>query len=306
MRHKRNIKKHSIQHPNLAGVSKPKSTGPESTNDHSHDLPVNSKGSHVSGPSCISPPISRASTPSTSTSKTSFVRPSLALTKLHRHQHERRHRHDEEEELEDEGEVEPYSPHDPYFTPSQSIRPHARRSHHHHHHHHHHQLTQDLGIEPADPHVIQLWEQDLRSRLQQAYPRMCYYFLCDKSLFVFVTLLTIRRIDKADALRGRSLPGRREDRQYVDDIAQCMSDAENRFDKDEEWMTWWRETLLTVQQGLQRGWIGADSPVRLRSMLCKRLLTISSKNIAYAKDIMKLYRRFSKIAQRLAEVEAGS
>ena len=126
-------------------------------------------------------------------------------------------------------------------------------------------MIQDPGIEPADPQVIALWEQDLQSRLQQAYPRMCYYFLCDKSLFVLVTLLTIRRIDKADALRGESVPSRRADRQYVDEIAQCMSDAELRFDKDEEWMTWWRETLLTVQQGLHRGWIGADSPVRINT-----------------------------------------
>jgi hypothetical protein len=262
MRHKRNLKKHTIQSANSA---KPKS---KSVNDDSHDLTVNSKDSHLSGSTSISPPVSNASTSSPNTCKTSFVRPSLALTKLqqdHQHPHEEFHRHGGEEELEDEGEVEPYSPHDPYFTPSQGIRPYVGHNYHHHHHHHHHQLVQDPGIEPVDPQVIQLWEHDLRSRLQQAYPRMCYYFLCDKSSFVLVTLLTIRRIDKADTLRGGSLPGRREDRQYVNDIAQCMSDAENRFDKDEEWMTWWRETLLTVQQGLQRGWIGADSPVRLRS-----------------------------------------
>jgi hypothetical protein len=67
---------------------------------------------------------------------------------------------------------------------------------------------------------------------------------------------------KADILSGRPVGKGRQDRQFVDNIAQCMSDAENRPDKDEEWMTWWRETLLAVQGGLQKGWIDADSPVR--------------------------------------------
>jgi hypothetical protein len=89
---------------------------------------------------------------------------------------------------------------------------------------------------------------------------MCYFFLCDKDLFILVTVLTVQRMAKADMLSGRPV-GKRKDRQFVDDIAHCMSDAEVRYDKDEEWMTWWRETLLTVQAGLQRGWIHADSPV---------------------------------------------
>lgn len=120
----------------------------------------------------------------------------------------------------------------------------------------------DPGIEPADPYYIQQWEENLRRRLEQAYPRMAYYFLCDKSLFILVTLLTLQRMTKADILSGRPVGKGRHDRQFVDNIAQCMSDAENRPDKDEEWMTWWRETLLTVQGGLQKGWIDADSPVR--------------------------------------------
>lgn len=115
---------------------------------------------------------------------------------------------------------------------------------------------------------------------------MAYYFLCDKSLFILVTLLTLQRMTKADILSGRPVGKGRQDRQFVDNIAQCMSDAENRPDKDEEWMTWWRETLLAVQGGLQKGWIDADSP-----------------NIIYARDVMKLYRRFAKIAKRLAEAE---
>jgi len=205
---------------------------------------------------------------------------------------------------EDEGEVEPYSPHYPHFTPTQSIRPHVHHTHH--HHHHHHQLTHDPVVEPIDPEVIQRWEQDLQFRLQQAYPRMCYYFLCDKSLFLLVTLLTIRRLDQAEALRGWPLPGRREDRQYVNDIAQCMSHAEKLSNKDEEWMTWWRETLLMVQQGLQRGWIGTDSPVRPSLDTVRETLLTRVKITIYAKDIMKLYRRFSKITRHLAEAEAES
>lgn len=203
-------------------------------------------------PSTDSP--SRASTPSTNaSSKTSFVRPSLALTKL------------EQDDPGHEEEVEEYSPHDPYFTPSAVPQDTT-----------HHQYIHDPGIEPADPQVIHVWEKNLRRRLEQAYPRMCYYFFCDKSLFVLVTLLTLRRIAKADVLSGRPVGSGRRDRQFVDDIARCMSDAETRFDKDEECeyvflrsmnltttpgMTWWRETLLTVQGGLQRGWIHADSPV---------------------------------------------
>lgn len=225
-----------------------------------------------------SPPISRASTPSagasSNSSKTPFVRPPLALTKLQDNQET----------------VEPYSPHDPYFTTTNTTTtlPHAKMSahihghtHHHTHHHTHphphphsyshphphphpnaHVHIQDPGIEPADPDYIQQWEENLRRRLEQAYPRMAYYFLCDKSLFILVTLLTLQRMTKADILSGKPVGKGRQDRQFVDNIAQCMSDAENRPDKDEEWMTWWRETLLAVQGGLQKGWIDADSPVR--------------------------------------------
>jgi len=160
-------------------------------------------------PSSDSP--SRASTPSTNASKTSFVRPSLALTKL------------EQDDPGHEEEAEEYSPHDPYFTPSAVSQTTT-----------HHQYIHDPGIEPADPQVIHIWEKNLRRRLEQAYPRMCYYFFCDKSLFVLVTLLTLRRIAKADVLSGRPVGSGRRDRQFVDDIAQCMSDAETRFDKDEE------------------------------------------------------------------------
>lgn len=190
------------------------------------------------------PSPSRASTPSTNASKTSFVRPSLALTKL------------QQDNEAHEEEVEEYSPHDPYFTPATVPQT--------------HQFIHDPGIEPADPQVIHAWEVNLRRRLEQAYPRMCYYFFCDKSLFVLVTLLTLRRIAKADVLNGRPVGHGRRDRQFVDDIAQCMSDAETRYDKDEEWMTWWRETLLTVQSGLQRGWIHADSPVSSAGTLACR------------------------------------
>ncbi|PVF94517.1 hypothetical protein CPB86DRAFT_789007 [Serendipita vermifera] len=218
-----------------------------------------------------SPVITRSSSPtSTNASKTSFVRPPLALTKL-------QHEHSEEG-------VEPYSPNDPYF-PSP---PHHTYTHHQHPNYTPapHEYIHDPGIEPADPQVIRVWEQNLRKRLQQAYPRMCYFFLCDKDLFILVTVLTVQRMAKADMLSGRPV-GKRKDRQFVDDIAHCMSDAEVRYDKDEEWMTWWRETLLTVQAGLQRGWIHADSP-----------------NIVYAKDIMKLYRRFTRITRRLADVDS--
>jgi hypothetical protein len=235
MRHTRNPKKRSKKRSVTSTTVKlsvqdaePEEAGPPRTDSHS-----------------------RASTPSTNaSSKTFFVGPPLAFTKL------------EQDDPGHDEEVEEYSPHDPYFTPSavpQTKTP-----------------IHDPGIEPAEPHVIELWEKNLRQRLEQAYPRMCYYFFCDKNLFVLVTLLTLRRIAKADALSGKPVGGGRRDRQFVDDIAWCMSDAETRFDKDEECeyvfltsmnltttpgMTWWRETLLTVQGGLHRGWIHADSPV---------------------------------------------
>lgn len=207
MRHKRNNKKQP-----------PKRSAPVPVTPKNAEPPA---FKHEEGPSDpqlrpsstdTSPAPSRSSTPSTNTSKTSFVRPSLALTKLQNTAANKAHEDDEEE-------VEEYSPNDPYYT---STVPQPQ------------QYLHDPGIEPADPQVIEAWERNLRKRLEQAYPRMCYYFLCDKSLFVLVTLLTLRRIAKADMLSGRPVGSGRRDRQFVDDIAQCMSDAESRYDKDEE------------------------------------------------------------------------
>lgn len=119
----------------------------------------------------------------------------------------------------------------------------------------------DTTTQEAREHVSRLWENELKKRLEQAYPRMAYYFLCEKKHFVLVTILTLQRTTKADLLRGTT--GKGPDRQFVDTIAQCMSDSELRNDKEEEWMRWWRETLITLQRGIRDGWIDPKSPVRL-------------------------------------------
>ncbi|KAG8817578.1 hypothetical protein FRC17_011165 [Serendipita sp. 399] len=247
---------------------------------------------------------SLSSTSSPSASKTSYVRASLALTTLqHADTEQSRYAvedHDRlnEDRLQANETVEPYSPNNPYYDYP--------------------------GVEYVDPQFLEAWEYNLRIRLKQAYPRMCYFFLCDKRFFVLVTLLTLRRLAKAEGLSGRAMGKSKRDRQFVDRIAECMSDAETRFDKDEEWVTWWKETLVMVQTGLKRGWILANNPRALstaaRHLTCAALLqncsTIANgnseltswkmQNIAYAKDVMKLYRRFATIAKRLAEAEMES
>ncbi|KAG8838264.1 hypothetical protein FRC18_005468 [Serendipita sp. 400] len=216
------------------------------------------------------PSLSNTSSPSAS--KTSYVRASLALTSLQPLEHtdavqnqyveeDRDHLNEDQlQQSENADEVEPYSPNHPYYDYT--------------------------GVEYVDSQFLEAWEYNLRLRLKQAYPRMCYFFLCDKRFFVLVTLLTLRRLAKAEGLSGRAMGKSKRDRQFVDKIAQCMSDAETRFDKDEEWVTWWKETLVMVQTGLKRGWILANNP-----------------SIAYAKDVMKLYQKFATIAKCLAEVE---
>ncbi|CCA74492.1 hypothetical protein PIIN_08444 [Serendipita indica DSM 11827] len=281
MRHKKPVKKHPAKRgtPATPVQTQHSNQTPEATTHNAHDEPKHS------APSSVSHEDSRPSSPSTNASKTSFVRPSLALTKLAHEQtqmHDYSYPEDGYEHGHEPHEDEPYTPSDPYFTPASREKGVGDW------------LTQwehmnYPGMELADPQFIETWEFHLRLRLEQAYPRMCYFFLCDKKLFVLVTLLTLRRMAKAEGLTGRPVGKSKQDRQFVDKIAQCMRDAELRYDKDEEWMTWWRETLLTVQGGLQRGWLSADSP-----------------NIVYAKDIMKLYRRFAKIAKRLAEAEVES
>ena len=255
MRHKKPVKKHPVKRGTPATTAQTLTTTPK----HVTDANLVHNDSKHSPPSSVShDDDSRPSSPSTNASKTSFVRPSLALTKLALHEQTQMHDHtfpeDGYADVDEAHEDEPYTPSDPYFTPTSRAKgvgdwlmqwEHMNYP----------------GMELADPQFIETWEFHLRLRLEQAYPRMCYFFLCDKKLFVLVTLLTLRRMAKAEGLAGRPVGKSKQDRQFVDQIAQCMSDAELRYDKDEEWMTWWRETLLTVQGGLQRGWLSADSPV---------------------------------------------